>query len=66
MKLQKHPGAYREKLQIKIRGIGKQGANWINSKVIDWGKNREEDHRQIEVSVILGASPGRLVIDVSL
>lgn len=66
MRLRKRPWAYREKLQIKIRGIRKQGANWINSKVIDWDKNREEDHRQIEVRIIPGALPGLPVIDVSL
>jgi hypothetical protein len=34
--------------------------------VIDWDKNREEDHRQIEVRIIPGALPGLPVIDVSL
>lgn len=34
--------------------------------MIDWDKNREEDHRQFEVRVIPGASPRLPVIDVSL
>lgn len=54
--MQKHPRACTKKLQIKTRGVGKQGANWINAKVVDRDKKREKGHRQIEVRVIPGAA----------